>query len=151
MREALVGHMRRTNMHAGKGDNGSEIRRRHNCNGRDRGPPHITHGKSFLTFFPSTLETIFTSLWASLHHHFPVLSFSFKSAVISYLFIYFRLLSIHLRLGRPFPLFPSTTRSIIFLERLSSSLLLVCPYQCNRFCLRNVGIWHTLASSCKKR
>ena len=38
--------------------------------------------------------------------------------------------------------------SIIFLDRLSSSLLLICPYRFNRFCLRNVDIWHTLASSC---
>ena len=31
---------------------------------------------------------------------------------------------------------------------MSSSLLLTFPYQCNRFSLRNVNIWHTLASSC---
>ena len=59
-----------------------------------------------------------------------------------------RLLSIHLRLGRPLLLFPGTTMSIIFLDTLSSSLLLICPYKFNRFCLRNVDIWHTLASSC---
>ena len=38
--------------------------------------------------------------------------------------------------------------SITFLDRLSSSLLLICPYQFNRFCPRNVESWHTLASSC---
>ena len=70
------------------------------------------------------------------------------SAVSSYLLISSRLLSIHLRLGRPLLLFPGTTMSIIFLDKLSSSLLLICPYKFNRFCLRNVEIWHTLASSC---
>ncbi len=43
---------------------------------------------------------------------------------------------------------PGMTVSINFLDRLSSSLLLICPYKCNGFCLRNVHIWHTLASSC---
>ena len=70
------------------------------------------------------------------------------SAVSSYLFISSRLLSIHLRLGCPLLLFPGTTMSIIFLDKLSSSLLLICPYKCNRFILRNVHIWHTLPSSC---
>ena len=69
------------------------------------------------------------------------------SSVSSYVFISSRLLSIHLRLGRPILLFPGTTMSIIFLER-SSSLLLICPYQFSLFYLKNVGIWHTLASSC---
>ena len=62
--------------------------------------------------------------------------------------IYSRLLSIHLRLRRPLLLFPGTTISIIFLDKLSSSLLLICPYKLNRFCLRNVDIGHTVASSC---
>ena len=44
--------------------------------------------------------------------------------------------------------FPGTTMSIIFLEMLCSSLVLICPYQFNIFWLRNVEIWHTLASSC---
>ena len=66
------------------------------------------------------------------------------SAVSSYSLISSRLLSIHLRLGRPLLLFPGTTMSIIFLDKLSSSLLLMCPYKCNRFCLRNVDIWHFL-------
>ena len=70
------------------------------------------------------------------------------SAVSSYLFISSRLLSIHLRLGRPLLLFPGTTMSIIFLERLSSSLLLMCQCQFNLFCFRSVDIWHTFASSC---
>ena len=70
------------------------------------------------------------------------------SAVSSYLFISSRLLSIHLRLGRLRLLFPGTTKFIVFLDKLSSSLLLICPNKCNRFCLRNVDIWHTLASSC---
>ena len=69
------------------------------------------------------------------------------SAVSSYLLISSRLLSIHLRLGRPLLLFPGTTMSIIFLDRLSSSLLLICPYKFHRFCLKNVDIWHTFASS----
>ena len=67
------------------------------------------------------------------------------SAVSSYLVISSRLLSVHLSLGRPLLLFPVTTMSIIFLDRLSSSLLLTWP---SRFRLRNVDIWHTLASSC---
>ena len=70
------------------------------------------------------------------------------SAVSSYLVISSRLLSVHLSLGRPLLLFPGTIMSIIFLDRLSSSLLLTWPYQCSRFWLRNVDIWHTLASSC---
>ena len=70
------------------------------------------------------------------------------SAVSSYLLISSRLLSIHLRLGRPLLLFPGTTMSIIVLDKLSSSLLLICQYKFNRFCLGNVDIWHTLASSC---
>ena len=70
------------------------------------------------------------------------------SAVSSYLVISSRLLSVHLSLGLPLLLFPVTSMSITFLDRLSASLLLTCPYQCNRFCLRNVEIWHTLASSC---
>ena len=100
-------------------------------------------------FSPFTaLETIPTSLWASLHHHFPVLSvFSHVSCQFIF-FISSRVLSIHIRLGRPLILFPGTTMSIIFIERLSSSLLLMCPYQFNIFCLRNVDIWHTLAHSC---
>ena len=94
----------------------------------------------------SPLETISTSLWAGLYHHLPVLSVF--SHVSSYLLISSRLLSIHLRLGHPLLLFPGTTMSIIFVDKLSSSLLLICPYKFNRFCLRNVDIWHTLASSC---
>ena len=74
--------------------------------------------------------------------------FSVMSAVSSYLLISSRLLSIHLRLGRPLLLFPGTTMYTICLDKLSSSLLLICPHRFNRFCLRNVGIWHTLASSC---
>ena len=98
----------------------------------------------------SPLETISTSLWASLYHHLPVLSvFSHVSCqFVLILLISSRLLSIHLRLGRPLLLFPGTTMSIIFLDKLSSSLLMICPYTFNRFCLRNVDIWHTLASSC---
>ena len=46
-------------------------------------------------------------------------------------FISSRVLSIHLRLGRPLLLFPGTTMSIIFLERLFSSVLskfnIFCP------------------------
>ena len=44
-------------------------------------------------------------------------------------------------------LFPGTTMSIICLDMFSSSLLLMCPYQFSLFCLRYVGILHTLASS----
>ena len=47
---------------------------------------------------------------------------------------------------RPLRLVSGTTRPIIFLERLSSSLLLMCPYQSILLCLRNVDILLTLAS-----
>ena len=70
------------------------------------------------------------------------------SAVSSYLLISSRLLSIHLRLSRPLLFFPGTTMSIIFLDKLSSSRLLIFPYKFHRFCLKNVDIWHTFASSC---
>ena len=55
----------------------------------------------------SPLETISTSLWASLYHHLPVL-FSVMSAVSSYLVMSSRL-SVHLSLGRPLLLFPGTS------------------------------------------
>ena len=73
--------------------------------------------------------------------------FSVMSAVSSYLVISSRLLSIHRRLGHSLLFFLGTAMSIIFLDRLASSLLLICPYQFNRFCLMDVDIWHTLASS----
>ena len=38
--------------------------------------------------------------------------------------------------------------SIFFLDKLSSSLLMICPYKFNLFCLRNVDMWRTLACSC---
>ena len=100
----------------------------------------------FSSFFSpfAPLETISTSLWASLHHHLPVPS---VFSHVSYHFIFFISFSRRLRLGRPLILFPGTTVSIIFLERLSSSLLMMCPYQFNRFYLRNIDIWHTLAPS----
>ena len=41
------------------------------------------------------------------------------------------------------PVLPCSSFFVIF-----SSLLMVCPYQLNHFCLRNVDIWHTFASSC---
>ena len=93
----------------------------------------------------SPLETISNTLWASLYHHLPVL---YVFSHVSCQFVFAHILSIHLRVGRPLLLFPGATMSIIFLDKLSSSLLLICPYRFNRFCLRNVDIWHTLASSC---
>ena len=48
----------------------------------------------------------------------------FQSCQLSVLVISSRLLSVYLNLGRPLLLFPGTTMSIIFLDRLSSSLLL---------------------------
>ena len=95
----------------------------------------------------SPLETIFTSLWASLYHLFQDCLLSVMSAVSSYLVI-FSVVVDPSQSTSPLLLFPGTTVSIIFHEMLSSSLLLTCPYPCNRFCLRNVDIWHTLASSC---
>ena len=52
--------------------------------------------------FFSPLETISTSLWASLHLHFPVLSVFSHVSCHFILFISSPLLSIHLRLGSPF-------------------------------------------------
>ena len=60
--------------------------------------------------------------------------FSVMLAVFPYCFISSRVFSIHFRLGRPILLFPGTATSIMFLERLYSSLLLMCPYQFNLFC-----------------
>ena len=74
--------------------------------------------QSFITFL-SPLETISTSLWASLYHHLPLYQyclFSVMSAVSSYLFISSRLLLIHLRLGCPLLLFSGMTMPIIFLD-----------------------------------
>ena len=58
-----------------------------------------------IQFLTSPLETISTYLWASLYIIFQYCLFSVMSAVRSYLLIYSRLLSIHLRLGRPLLLF----------------------------------------------
>ena len=79
----------------------------------------------------SPLETISTSLWASLYHHIPVLS---VFSHVSCQFVSAQIFSVVVD--------PSPSRTP------PSSLLLICPYRFNRFCLRNVGIWHTLASSC---
>ena len=102
----------------------------------------------FLTFF-SPLETISSSLWASLYHHLPVLS---VFSHVSCQFVFGHIFSVIVCPSQsrwPLLLFSGTTMPIIFLDRLSSSVLLTCPpYQCNRFCLKNVDIWHTLASSC---
>ena len=111
----------------------------------------IRHGytKILQLFSPfSPLETISTSSWASLHHHFPVLS---VFSHVSCQFVFSHIFSVVVcpsQSRSPLLLFPVTSMSITFLDRLSAYLLLTCPYQCNRFCLRNVDIWHTLASSC---
>ena len=92
---------------------------------------------TYCLFFPpfSPVETISTSLRASLYHHIPVLSvFSHVSCHI------FSVVVRPSQSRSPPLLFPGTTTSIIFLDKLSSSLLLTCPYQCNRFCLRNMDI-----------
>ena len=68
------------------------------------------------------LGTISTSLWASLHHHLPVLSVFIHVSCHFIFFISSRVLSSHLRLGRPFLHFSG---AMIFLERFSS-LLLMC-------------------------
>ena len=44
--------------------------------------------------------------------------------------------------------FLCSAKAIRFLERLSTSLLLIRPYQVNICCIINVDIWHTLASYC---
>ena len=104
-------------------------------------------GKSFSPF--SSLETTSTSLWASLYHHLPVLSVLYH---VSSQFVFAHIFSVVVDPSPcrpPLLLFLGTTMSIIFLDKLSSSLLLICPYNFNRFCLRIVDIWHTnLASSC---
>ena len=98
----------------------------------------------------SPLETISTSLWASLYHHLPVLSV-FSHVSCQFVFAHILSVVVNPSPSRPPPssLPRYMTMSIIFLDlKLSSSLLLICPYKFNRFCLRNVDIWHTLASSC---
>ena len=78
-----------------------------------------------------------------------ILSYLILSYVICQ-FIYFQILPgvVNPSPSRlPLLLFPGTTMSIIFLERLCFSLLLVYPYQFNLFCLRNVTfgiLWHPL-------
>ena len=90
------------------------------------------------TFSP--LETISTSLWASLYHHLPVLSV-FSHVSCQFVFVHIFSVIVNPSPSRPpLLLFPGTTMSIIFLDKLSSCLLLICPYRCNRFCLRNVDI-----------
>ena len=84
----------------------------------------------FLSFFFSFL-LFSTSLWPN---HFPVLS---VFSHVSFHFIFFissRVLLRYLRLGRPLLLFLDASTPIVFLERLSLSLLLMCPYQFNLFC-----------------
>ena len=108
------------------------------ANNRNRYFSHLSH---LLRPSPHLRGPVFTIIFQNC-------LFSVMSAVSSYLVISSRLLSVHLSLGLPLLLFPVTSMSITFLDRLSASLLLTCPYQCNRFCLRNVAIWHTLASSC---
>ena len=93
-----------------------------------RDHPHIRVGQSAPSFPTSTICVQSCQLSFRIFHIFPVLS-------------------IHPCRGHSLLHFPCTTMSIIFLERLSSSLLLMCPCQFNLFCLRNVDIWHTLASS----
>ena len=103
-----------------------------------------------LLLMRSLLSHFFLTFRYHLHIFVDQSSPSFSSTVCfqSYAFVSSRVLSIHFRLGRPLILFSGTTMSIICLERLSYSLLLMCPYQFNLFCLKNVDIWHTLASSC---
>ena len=69
-------------------------------------------------------ETISTSLWASLHHHFSVLSV-FRNVCGQFICFHISPVAVDPYPPRPPPLlFPDTNMPIIFLERLSSSLLL---------------------------
>ena len=80
----------------------------------------------------SPLETISTSLWASLYHHLPVLS---VFSHVSCQFVFAHIFSVVVD--------PSTSR-----PPPSSLPRYDHVHKFNRFCLRNVDIWHTLASSC---
>ena len=78
----------------------------------------------------SPLETISKSLWARLHHHFPVLSV-FSHVSCQFIFVHIFPVVVDPSPSRPppassLPLYDQVHR---FLERLSSSLLLihVCP------------------------
>ncbi len=96
----------------------------------------------------SPLEIISTSLWASLYHHLPVLA---VFSHVSCQFVFAHIFSVVVDPSPPRPPPSSLTRydhAHNFFDMLSSSLLLICPYQLNSFCLRNVDIWHPLASSC---
>ena len=67
---------------------------------------------TFLTF----IETISTSLWASLYHHIPVLSvFSYVSCQFVFGHIFSVVVDPSHGLGRPLLLFPVTSMSITFL------------------------------------
>ena len=70
------------------------------------------------------------------------------SAVISYVFHIFPGVVEQSPFRSRLLLFNGIPMPIIFLERLSSSLLLTCPHQFHIFCIRNVDILHTVASPC---
>ena len=112
-------------------------------------PYDVTHCYVILFSHLSPLYTNSTSLWASLHHTFPVLS---VFSHVSYHFIFCSFLPRCCRAiyasRPPHLIFSGTTMSIIILEKFSYSPLLLCPYKCILFCLRNFDIWHTLVSSC---
>ena len=84
-----------------------------------RGTFHTFHVVDI--FFLFSPETTPTSLCPVFTLIFQDSLFSVMSAVSSYLVISSRLLSVHLRLGRPFLLLPGSTISIIFLQRLYSA------------------------------
>ena len=105
----------------------------------------IIFARAFSHFSP--LETISTSLWVSLYHHLPVLS---VFSHVSCQFVFSHYFSVVVRPSQsrsPSSSLPQVRPCPSFFL-ISCRLLLTCPYQCNRFCLRNVDIWHTLASSC---
>ena len=111
-----------------------------------RGSSHLL--MCFSHFSP--LETISTSSSASLYHHLPILSvFSDVSCQVVFGHI-FTVVVCPSQSRSPLLLFPITTMSFIYLDMLSSSLLLTCAYQCNLFCLGMLTFgtrWHSLVLS----
>ena len=81
----------------------------------------------------------------NMSHNRPTILSVFSHVSCQFVFAHIFLVVVNPSPSRP-P--PSSLPRYDHAHYFSSSLLLICPYQFNRFCLRNVDIWHTLASSC---
>ena len=102
---------------------------------------YIAKNNDFSPFPP--LDTISKSLWASLHHHVLVLSV-FRN--VSCQFVSFH---IFLSVATPPPSSLPRHNHVYHCswDAVSSSLLLMYPYQFNRFCLRTVDMFANIKAS----